>query len=110
MYILGRLKVLLRSKPIKILIFFLMSIQLIDLTLNYREYKTIMKTDIKYFTGDLPSITLCRRDHDWKFDNKSILEENKIEYKFVYTNNQKMNISRGFSIKVILVSDRNTGK
>jgi hypothetical protein len=75
-----------------------MSIQLIDLTLNYRQYKTIIKTDIKKFTqGDFPSITLCKHEHDWKFDKKSIVSGNGIEYTFVYTNNQKMNITRGFS-------------
>jgi len=110
MKIFYRLKVILVDKSIKILIVSLMFIQLIDLTLNYRKYKTIMKTDIKYFTGELPSITFCKHDLDWKFDNKSIVDGNRIEYRFVYTNNQEMDITQGLSIKVTLTIGRFMGK
>src|SRR5581483_7009180 len=59
------------ENAIKLLIIILMSFQLIDLTLKYREYKTIIKSEIKQFeSGDLPSITLCRKDHDWRFRKK----------------------------------------
>src|ERR1700722_11800322 len=59
------------DKAIKLLIILLMCYQLIDLTLEYREYKTIIKSELKHFeSSDLPSITLCRKDHDWKYERR----------------------------------------
>ena len=59
-------------KLFKLSIISIMIYQLVDVTLNYRQYRTIIKSDLKYFeSGDLPSVTLCRHDHDWQFEKKS---------------------------------------
>ncbi len=39
---------------------------MIDSTLKYREYKTVIKSEFNYFEeGDLPSLTFCPRDRGW---------------------------------------------
>src|SRR5580698_530844 len=59
------------SKLIKLILISIMMYQIIDMTIEYRKYPTIIKSDLKYFqSGDLPSITLCRKDHDWQFEEK----------------------------------------
>src|ERR1700736_3498485 len=73
----------------KILLVSTMIYQLIDLTFEYRQYKTIIKSDLKYFeSGDLPSVTLCRKDHDWRFKEKSKKDDElkTILYRFSYGN------------------------
>ena len=66
----------------------IMIYQLIDVTINYRQYPTIIKSDLTYFqSGDLPSLTLCRNDHDWQFADKrkhNHYQSSQIEYAFVY--------------------------
>ena len=65
--------------------------QLIHVTLNYRQYRTIMKTELEYFeSGDLPSLTLCRRDHDWQFEKKWKFDNGYkwIIYEFTYNNDK----------------------
>jgi hypothetical protein len=76
------------SNLFKLLLISTIIYQLIDLTIKYRQYKTIIKSDLKYFeSGDLPSMTLCRNDHDWRFENKLRMLENEwIKYQFVYNN------------------------
>src|ERR1700742_1293308 len=73
-------------KLFKLLIVSTMIYQLIDLTLEYRKYKTIVKSDLKYFeSGDLPSITLCRKYYDWQLTNKSRMFRNEgMIYQFAY--------------------------
>ncbi len=63
-----------------------MMIQLIDVTLKYRQYKTNIKSDIKYFEeGNFPAMTLCRKDADWKFVRKTVNKTNNvIYYQFQY--------------------------
>src|ERR1700733_2922512 len=76
------------DKLFKILIILIMSYQLIDLTLKYRQYKTIIKSELKYFEfGDLPSITLCRDDHNWHFERKYRVDH-EIFYTFAYDNHK----------------------
>jgi len=48
--------------------------QLIDMTINYRQYPTIIKSDLTYFeSGDLPSLTFCSSDYHWDFVSKSVV-------------------------------------
>src|ERR1700722_4637439 len=76
------------SKLIKLIIISVMIYQVIDMTIKYRKYPTIIKSDLKYFeSGDLPSITICRKDHDWQFEGKGkeINNDRKsIVYQFLY--------------------------
>src|SRR3984885_10672819 len=62
----------------------IMIYQLIDLTINYRQYPTIIKTDLTYFeSGDLPLLTFCPSDYDWDFMSKSVdIEYSHSHYKF----------------------------
>ena len=76
-------------KLFNLLLITTMIYQLIHVTLNYRQYRTIIKTELEYFeSGDLPSLTFCRRDHDWRFEKKEKVndEYKSIEYEFGYNN------------------------
>src|SRR5581483_4459782 len=84
----------------------IMIYQLIDVTINYLQYPTIIKSDLTYFSsGDLPSLTFCPSDYHWDFVNKSVIEDLKImsmsgiQYNFVYNMHQKSHINN--SIKQI---------
>jgi hypothetical protein len=64
--------------------------QLIDVTLKYRKYPTLIKSDLKYFEfGDLPAMTLCRKDHDWRFESKRKDSDRSILYHFRYNSSQQ---------------------
>src|ERR1700733_2048099 len=83
----------------------IMIYQLIDVTINYLQYPTIIKTDLTYFeSGDLPSLTLCPRDYHWDFVNKSVYYSNLagtdiFRYEFAYNTQQKSHTNN--SIKEI---------
>src|ERR1700733_10214368 len=83
----------------------IMIYQLIDLTINYRQYPTIIKTDLTYFeSGDLPSLTFCPSDYHWDFVSKSqvnnnLFDGNRFRYEFVYNMQQKSHTNN--SIKQI---------
>ena len=72
----------------------IMIYQLIDVTINYLQYPTIIKSDLIYFeSGDLPSLTFCPSDYDWDFVSKSIannaFDYYGFNYKFAYNIQQK---------------------
>src|ERR1700735_3638976 len=73
----------------------IMIYQLINVTINYRQYPTIIKSDFIYFeSGDLPSLTFCPSDYDWHFVSKSVLFHfdhliAHFNYKFAYNIQQK---------------------
>src|SRR5437660_11699857 len=71
----------------------IMIYQLIHVTINYRQYPTIIKSDLTYFeSGDLPSLTLCQSDYHWDFVNKSVRNNNSydnLRYEFAYNIQQK---------------------
>src|SRR5882762_3224377 len=66
----------------------IMIYQLIDVTINYLQYPTIIKTDLTYFeSGDLPSLTFCPSNNDWDFVSKSVGNEvdlDVLNYNFAY--------------------------
>ena len=71
----------------------IMIYQLIDVTINYLQYPTIIKTDLTYFeSGDLPSLTFCPSDYHWDFVSKSTRGNRLITdltYEFAYNIQQK---------------------
>src|SRR5258705_6938791 len=72
----------------------IMIYQLIDVTINYLQYPTIIKSDLTYFeSGDLPSLTFCPSDYHWDFVSKSVDNDtivvDSIQYKFAYNIQQK---------------------
>jgi hypothetical protein len=74
------------SKLIKLILISGMIYQLIDVTIKYRKYPTIIKSDLKYFeSGDLPSMTLCRNDYDWHFVEKYKNDKGNMIFVFNYT-------------------------
>src|SRR5258708_3492915 len=74
------------SKLIKLILISGMIYQVIDVTIKYRKYPTIIKSDLKYFqSGDLPSITLCRNDDDWQFAEKYKNSDRNLNFVFNYT-------------------------
>ena len=64
----------------------IMIYQLIDVTINYRQYPTIIKSDLTYFeSGDLPSLTFCSSDYHHDFVNKLVINNiiaSVIQYEF----------------------------
>src|SRR5882757_9919550 len=69
----------------------IMIYQLIDVTINYLQYPTIIKTDLTYFSsGDLPSLTFCPSDYDfeWKYADNYI-NTYILHYVFAYNIQQK---------------------
>src|SRR5882757_4543557 len=81
----------------------IMIYQLIDVTINYRQYHTIIKSDFTYFeSGDLPSLTFCPSDYHWNYVNKSVSDffglGDNFYYEFAYYIQQKINTN---SIKQI---------
>src|SRR5579859_4560989 len=55
----------------KLFIYFIILYLICDFTTQYLRYKTVVNSELKYFKGkELPSLTLCRKDHDWKFVRK----------------------------------------
>src|SRR5581483_5649898 len=69
----------------------IMIYQLINVTINYLQYPTIIKSDLTYFeSGDLPSLTFCHSDYDWQFTSKVVNNKTSfIEYDFAYNSQQK---------------------
>src|SRR5580704_4360194 len=71
----------------------IMIYQLIDVTINYLQYPTIIKSDLTYFeSGDLPSLTVCSSDYHWDFVSKLLRNNNvynMFNYKFAYNKQQK---------------------
>ncbi len=71
----------------------IMIYQLIDVTINYRQYLTIIKSDLTYFeSGDLPSLTFCSSDYHYDFVNKFVINNiiaSVIRYEFAYNIQQK---------------------
>src|SRR5581483_2826028 len=69
----------------------IMIYQLIDVTINYLQYPTIIKSDLTYFqSDDLPSLTFCPSDYHWHFVNKSIIDKYApLQYTFAYNMQQK---------------------
>src|SRR5258706_13435479 len=79
----------------------IMIYQLIDVTINYLQYPTIIKTDLTYFqSGDLPSLTFCPSNNDWVFVYKKIYNENEksddLYYYFAYNMQQKSHTNNSF--------------
>src|ERR1700735_5155801 len=78
---------------IKLFIYFIMLYQVCDFTAQYFRYKTVVKIELKLFQGkELPSLTLCRKDHDWKFARKKKWRESEKtyqDYEFDYLNNNE---------------------
>jgi len=88
------------AKAIRLCIISIMIYHMIDSTLKYRQYKTVIKSEFKYFEeGDLPSLTLCPRDPDWKYVTKKLFQDSKlaqgklIKYEFKKINDSKANLS-----------------
>src|SRR5882672_7092071 len=81
----------------------IMIYQLIDVTINYRQYPTIIKSDHIYFeSGDLPSLTFCPSDYHWDFVSKSVDYENDyLEYRFAYNIQQESHTNN--SVKQIWI-------
>src|SRR5947209_1878343 len=84
----------------------IMIYQLIDVTINYRQYPTIIKSDFKYFSsGDLPSLTFCLSDYHWDFVNKSVVNDrigmDHFYYEFAYNIQQKSHTNN--SVKQIWI-------
>ena len=70
----------------------IMIYQLIDVTINYRQYPTIIKSDYTYFeSGDLPSLTFCPSYYDWDLVSKSVenSKSSSLSYEFAYNIQQK---------------------
>src|ERR1700723_2455945 len=71
----------------------IMIYQLMDVTMNYLQYPTIIKSNLTYFeSGDLPSLTFCRSDYDWDFVSKLVINNVKrciLRYNFAYNIQQK---------------------
>src|SRR5581483_11927352 len=69
----------------------IMIYQLIDVTINYLQYPTIIKTDLTYFeSGDLPSLTFCPSDYNWDFVSKLVINKYAyLQYEFAYNIQQK---------------------
>jgi hypothetical protein len=67
---------------IKVIILLLLCYQLYDYTNQYLEYKTVVRLELKPFIGgQMPSITLCSRNHGWMFVGKkriNVTEEGTI--------------------------------
>src|SRR5581483_1550170 len=98
----------------KLFIYFIMLYQLCDFTAQYFSYHTVVKSELKYFEGkDLPSLTLCRKDHDWKFARKKKWkesEESEIfyqDYVFDYLNN---NENESFRIGITFINTYDRSK
>src|ERR1700733_13670007 len=76
------------SNLFKLILISTMTYQLIDVTIKYLKYPTIIKSDLKYFeSGDLPWITICRENNDWHFERKINAENYKskgVLYVFLY--------------------------
>src|SRR5581483_4261413 len=96
---------------IKLFIYFILLYQICDFTVQYFSYQTVVKSELKYFEGkELPSLTLCRKDHDWKFTGKGTWkesEESEIiyqEYVFDYLNNNE----KSFEIFIQFFNDFDT--
>src|SRR5581483_11599460 len=74
----------------------IMIYQLIDVTMNYLQYPTILKSDLKYFeSGDLPSLTFCPIDYDWDFVSGFFINEvdyNMLFYNFTYNMEKKVTL------------------
>src|SRR5580704_5086785 len=96
---------------IKLFIYFIMLYQVYDFTAQYFRYHTVVKSELKYFEGkELPSLTLCRKDHDWKFASKewwSDWEELEIIYVFNYPNNYE---NESFFISITFTNNFDTSK
>src|ERR1700742_5218470 len=69
----------------------IMIYQLIDVTINYRQYPTIIKSDFTYFSsGDLPSLIVCPSDYHWDFVSKLVINKYAyLEYRFAYNKQQE---------------------
>ena len=70
----------------------IMIYQLIDVTINYRQYPTIIKSDFTYFeSGDFPSLTFCPRDYHWDFVSKFV-RSGFLHYEFSYNIQKKVTL------------------
>src|SRR5258706_13065518 len=73
----------------------IMIYQLIDVTINYRQYPTIIKSDLTNFeSGDLPSLTFCPSDYHWDLVGKLVSYHDllgcyMLYYEFAYNIQQK---------------------
>ncbi len=89
---------------IKLIIFCLMFYQIIEFTVQYLSYATVVKTELKFFKGkELPSITICCKDHDWRFSRKEMVmyekDFNYLNYQFDYLKN---NASESFELDIAI--------
>ncbi len=88
------------AKAIRLCIISILIYHLIDSTLKYRQYKTVIKSEFKYFDqGDLPSMTLCPRDPGWKYVGKNLCQDSNLArgkliiYEFINMNDSETNWS-----------------
>src|SRR5581483_2697931 len=81
----------------------IMIYQLIDVTVNYLQYPTLIKSDLTYFqSGDLPSLTLCPSYYHWDFAFKTLyidIIEGRVEFHYYFNYNMQQKSHTNNSVK-----------